>query len=57
LDAYAQHKKHRSQPSLSDLEEMFHAVAALHKDGVFVNLDVLDECPMSDDVRSKFIET
>ena len=56
LNAYAQHRKHRSQPSLSDLEEMFHAVAALYKNGIFVNVDSLDECQMSDNVRSEFIE-
>ena len=56
-DAYNRHEKHRSQPSLSDLEEMFHAIAPLYKDGVFVIVDALDECQMNDSVRSKFIET
>ncbi|EGS23959.1 uncharacterized protein CTHT_0006690 [Thermochaetoides thermophila DSM 1495] len=56
MDVYAQHKKYILQPSLSDLEEMFHAVAALYNDGVFVIVDALDECQMSDNVRSKFIE-
>jgi len=55
-DAYTRHKKYKSQPSLSDLEGMFHAVAALYKDGVFVIVDALDECQMSDNIRSKFIE-
>jgi len=56
MDVYVQHKKNRSQPSLSDLEEMFHGIAALYKDGVFVIVDALDECQMSDNSRSKFIE-
>ena len=56
MDVYAQHKKYILQPSLSDLEEMFHAVAALYNDGVFVIVNALDECQMSDNVRSKFIE-
>ena len=41
---------------LNDLEKMFRTVAALYKDGVFVIVDALDECQMSDDVRSKFIK-
>ncbi|EGS19501.1 uncharacterized protein CTHT_0049690 [Thermochaetoides thermophila DSM 1495] len=58
MDAYNRHgKKHRSQPSLSDVEDMFHAVTALYKDGVFVIVDALDECQMSNNVRSKFIKT
>ena len=57
MDAYTRHEKHGSQPSLSEFEEMFHAVAALYKDGVFVIVDALDECQMSDNVRSKFTET
>ncbi|EGS22198.1 uncharacterized protein CTHT_0017150 [Thermochaetoides thermophila DSM 1495] len=57
MDAYTRHEKHGSQPSLSEFEEMFHAVAARYKDGVFVIVDALDECQMNDDVRSKFIET
>jgi NACHT domain. len=57
MDVYARHEKHRSQPSLSDLEEMFHAVAALYKDRAFVVVDALDECQMNDNVRFKFIET
>jgi NACHT domain. len=56
MDAYTRHEKHRSQPLLSDLEEMFHDVTILYKDGVFVIVDALDECQMSDNVRSKFIE-
>jgi len=35
---------------------MFHAVSALYKDGVFVIVDALDECQMSDNARPKFIE-
>jgi hypothetical protein len=35
---------------------MFHAVAALYKDGVFVIIDALDDCQMSDNVRFKFIK-
>jgi len=56
MDAYTRHKKYKSQPSLSDLEEMFHTVAARYKDGVFVIVDALDECQMSDNIRSEFIE-
>jgi hypothetical protein len=55
MDIYAQHKKHRSQPLLSDLEDMFYTSAALYKDGVFVIVDALDQCQMSGNVRSKFI--
>ena len=57
MDAYAHSKKHKSQPSLIDLEEMFHAVAELYKDGDFIIVDALDECQMSDNVRSKLIES
>jgi hypothetical protein len=35
---------------------MFHAVAVLYKDVVFVIVDALDECQMSDNIRSKFID-
>jgi len=56
MNAYTRHEKHRSQPSLSDFEEMFHAVSALYKDGVFVIVDAVDECQMSDNARPKFIE-
>ena len=41
---------------LNDLEKMFRTVAALYKDGVFVIVDALDECQMSDDDHSKFIK-
>jgi NACHT domain. len=57
MDAYSRHQKHRSLPSLGNLEEMFHAVATLYKDAVFIIIDALDECQMSGNVRSKFIET
>ena len=57
MDAYTQHKKHISQPSLSDLVKMFHAVAATYRDGIFVVFDVLDDWQMTNNVHSKLIET
>ena len=56
MNAYTRHEEHRLQPLLSDLEEMFHAVIPLYKDGIFVIVDALDECQVSDNVRSKFIK-
>ena len=55
MDAYNQYKKQRPHPLLDD-HEIFHSIAALYKDGVFVIVDALDECQMGDNVRFKFIE-
>ncbi|EGS22281.1 uncharacterized protein CTHT_0018020 [Thermochaetoides thermophila DSM 1495] len=57
MDAYIRYEKYRSQPSLNDLEDMFQAIAPLYKDGVYVIVDALDECQVSNSIRSKFIKT
>ena len=56
-DLHSRYRAHQSRPSLNDLQNMFHAIAVVYKDGVFIVVHALDECQNSNDTHSRFIKT
>ena len=53
-DFYDRHKSKRIRPSLREVLDALHAVTALYS-RVFIVVDALDECQVSDDCRPKFL--
>ncbi len=51
---YNRHKNKRTQPSLEEIHKSLQLVIALYS-RVFIVVDALDECQISDDCRSNFI--
>jgi NACHT domain len=53
-DLYDRHKTKRTRPSLGEISRSLQAVAALYS-RVFIIVDALDECQVSDSCRPKFL--
>lgn len=53
-DLYDQHKKKQTLPSLEDTCRVLHSVAAMYS-RVFIIVDALDECQVSEGCRSGFL--
>lgn len=51
---YNHHKAKRTQPSLEEISKVLHSVVAIYS-RVFIAVDALDECQISDRCRSKFL--
>jgi hypothetical protein len=53
-DLYDRHKVKRTQPSLDETIRSLHSVAAMYS-RVFIVVDALDECQVSDNCQSRFL--
>jgi hypothetical protein len=53
-DLYNRHKVKRTRPSLDETLRSLHSVAAMYS-RVFIVVDALDECQVSDNCRSRFL--
>ncbi|KAH6714367.1 hypothetical protein BKA61DRAFT_442366, partial [Leptodontidium sp. MPI-SDFR-AT-0119] len=53
-DLYDRYKGNRTRPSLDEISRVLHSVAAIYS-RVFIIIDALDECQISDGCRSKFL--
>jgi hypothetical protein len=53
---YNQHKKGRTPPSFDEVLASFRSVVAIHTQ-VFLVIDAVDECQVSDGCRRKFLST
>jgi hypothetical protein len=53
-DLYNQHKIKRTRPSLDELSRSLQSVAILYS-RVFIFIDALDECQITNDCRTKFV--
>jgi hypothetical protein len=53
-DLYDRHKVKRTQPSLNKTLKSLHSVTAMYS-RVFIVVDALDECQVSDNCRSRFL--
>ena len=53
-DLYDRHKVKRTRPSLDETLKSLHSVAAMYS-RVFIVIDALDECQVSDNCRSRFL--
>jgi hypothetical protein len=51
---YDQHKDKRTRPSIDELSRAFRSVSAMYS-RVFIVVDALDECQVSDGCRSRFL--
>jgi Cdc6-like AAA superfamily ATPase len=51
---YSQHKGKRTRPSLDEISRTLYSVIILYS-GVYIIVDALDECQLSDGCRSKFM--
>ncbi|KAK8067080.1 ankyrin repeat protein [Apiospora hydei] len=54
IDIYEQRGKGQSRPSIEDIRKTLHIVAAVYS-RVFIVVDALDECQVSNGCRSRFI--
>jgi hypothetical protein len=53
-DLYDRHKDERTRPSFDDLSRALQSVASMYS-RVFIVVDALDECQVSNDCRSRFL--
>ncbi len=51
---HGQHKKKRTRPSIEEISRVLQLVAAMYS-RVFVVIDALDECQVSEDCRNRFL--
>ncbi|KAL5362033.1 hypothetical protein BJX96DRAFT_185764 [Aspergillus floccosus] len=51
---YDRHKDQRTRPSFDEISKALRAVAGIHS-RVFILVDALDECQVSDDCRTRFL--
>ncbi|KAH7190174.1 hypothetical protein DER44DRAFT_903943 [Fusarium oxysporum] len=54
-DLYDRHKKTQTRPSFDEISVTLHSVAATYSK-VFIVVDALDECQISDDNRTRFLD-
>src|ERR1700733_2712272 len=53
-DLYDRHKDNRTRPSFDDISRALQSVASMYS-RVFIVVDALDECQVSNDCRSRFL--